>query len=109
MMDITVPLPTLNKKRPSWSVTAFLIRVSIMSSITLQRISKRPIPQISSSPLGVMINVLHPISSEIFPCYHMNYTSSISFIHFSGLGGGGGGYLLHQVSLPKPHPEVFIP
>ena len=87
MMDVSIPIPTRNPWRTSWRVTAFLICVSIMASITFQRTSKSPIPQVYVLPLGMRIKTVHPRSARIFPRYHMNWTSSTSFIRISGLGG----------------------
>ena len=65
---------------------AFLIRVSIMDSITSQRTSKISIPQLSGFPLGMRINIIHTRCAEIVPLSHMNCNRSTSFIHFAGLG-----------------------
>ena len=99
MMAVLVLPPARNPLRKSWNVTAFLIHVSIMDPTTFQRTSKSSIPWVSALPLGIRINIFHHRSAGIVPCSHMNWTSYTSFIHFSGLGGGGVAFFTGYVSL----------
>ena len=92
MMDVPVPLPAQNPWRTSCKVTEFLIRASIIASVTLQRTYRIPIPQVYCLPLGIMINIVHPSSAGIVLCSHMNWTISTSFINLGEAVASFSGY-----------------
>ena len=65
--NISVPV-TLHAQKPcrtSWRRTLVLRRMSMISFTTFHSNYKRPIPRVSTLPLGIRTSIVHPISIGI--------------------------------------------
>ena len=88
MVAVTIPLLAWNPWRKLWKWIPTSRWVSTIASTTFQRISRRPMYQVSMEPLGISTNIFHTNSWGISPVRHMFWTTTKSYEH-----------LLHQFAL----------